>query len=150
MECVVRPVAESDRERWLSMRYQLWPDGRRAEHAEEIARYFAQDWPFERSEVLVAERSDGRLVGFAELSIRPYAEGCLPRVAYLEGWFVEAEARRSGVGAALIGAAEDWGRQLGCREFASDAEPENRASIEAHLRLGFEDAGLVRCFKKIL
>ena len=53
-------------------------------------------------------------------------------------------------GAALLRAAEEWGRAQGCTEFASDADPENAISIDAHLALGFEDAGLVRCFRKSL
>ena len=68
----------------------------------------------------------------------------------LEGWFVDAAHRRSGVGAALVRAAEAWGRAQGCTEFASDADPANAVSIDAHLALGFEDTGLVRCFRKSL
>jgi aminoglycoside 6'-N-acetyltransferase I len=71
-------------------------------------------------------------------------------VAYLEGWFVVPEARRRGVGRALIAAAEQWGRSEGCREFASDAEPDNEISAAAHSALGFSDVGLVRCFRKDL
>jgi aminoglycoside 6'-N-acetyltransferase I len=87
----------------------------------------------------------------AELSVRPCAEGCLTsRVAYLEGWYVVPEARRRGVGRALLQEAEDWGRTQGCTEFASDTQPDNDGSIAAHRALGFEDAGLVRCFRKEL
>ena len=50
----------------------------------------------------------------------------------------------------LLRAAEEWGRAQGCTEFASDADPENAISIDAHLALGFEDAGMVRCFRKSL
>ena len=35
-------------------------------------------------------------------------------------------------------------------ELASDAEPENEVSARAHAALGFEDAGLIRCFRKDL
>src|SRR6266571_3216545 len=101
-----------------------------------------------------ATRSDagaGLPVGLAELSIRPYAEGCQgDRVAYLEGWFVVPGARGRGVGRALIAAAEDWGRAQGCREFASDAEPDNDVSAAAHHAVGFVKVGLVRCFRKEL
>ena len=70
--------------------------------------------------------------------------------AYLEGWFVVPKARRSGVGRALIVAAEEWGRSQGCSEFASDAQPDNEVSAAAHRALGFIEVGLVRCFRKDL
>ena len=63
----------------------------------------------------------GAALGFAELSIRAYAEDCVTDdVAYLEGWFVDADVRRRGVGTALIRAAEAWARGKGLQEFASD------------------------------
>jgi aminoglycoside 6'-N-acetyltransferase I len=47
-----------------------------------------------------------------------------------------------------VAAAEDWGRQQGCRELGSDTRADNEASAAAHLALGFEDVGLVRTFRK--
>lgn len=101
--------------------------------------------------VLVAESAGAALVGFAEVSIRAYAEGCeTDRVGYLEGWFVAPEARRHGTGRALVAAAEQWARSQGCAEFASDAEADNEESALAHRALGFDEVGLVRCFRKHL
>ena len=101
--------------------------------------------------VLLAEDAEGLALGLAELSIRPCAEGCESRrVAYLEGWFVLPEARRQGVGRALVKAAENWGRLQGCFEFASDTQPDNETSVAAHRAIGFGDVGLVRCFRKDL
>jgi aminoglycoside 6'-N-acetyltransferase I len=54
------------------------------------------------------------------------------------------------VGRELVAAAEAWAREQGCREFASDTQLENTVSAAAHLALGFEDAGIVRCFRKTL
>ena len=47
-------------------------------------------------------------------------------------------------------AAEDWGRERGCTEFASDTDTGNDVSSAAHHALGFTDVGTVRCFKKDL
>ena len=100
--------------------------------------------------MLIAEH-EGHVVGFAELSLRAYAEGCdSSPVAYLEGWFVSPESRRSGVGRALLAAAEAWGRGHGCREFASDTEIDNDLSADVHRACGFEDAAVIRCFRKSL
>jgi aminoglycoside 6'-N-acetyltransferase I len=54
------------------------------------------------------------------------------------------------VGGALVRAAERWARSQGCREFASDAEADNRVSAAAHRALGFAEVGVVRCFRKDL
>jgi aminoglycoside 6'-N-acetyltransferase I len=143
----IRPVTASDAPAWLRMRQDLWPEGT---HDAEVAQFFAGAL---RSplEVLLAMGENSTPVGFAELSIRPYAEGCeTDRIAYLEGWYVEPRARRKGIGSALVMAAEEWGRAQGCTEFASDAEHDNDVSAVAHRALGFEDMGLIRCFKKRL
>ena len=145
----IRAVRPDDTETWLDLRCALWPEGSRDEHREEIGEFFKgiQD----AQAVLLAEETDGRIVGMAELSIRSYAEGCTTnRVAYLEGWYVVPEFRGKKIGRQLVEAAEDWGRVHGCCEFASDSYPDNKGSIAAHLALGFDDIGLIRCFKKDL
>lgn len=148
MSLRIRSVEAADRDSWLAMRQRLWPSEDN-EHAEEIAKWFAGTQP-EPQEVLVAEE-EGRVAAFAELSIRPYAEKCnSQRVAYLEGWYVEQDCRGQGIGRALLAAAEAWGREQGCTEFASDAQADNFSSILAHHACGFEDAGLIRCFRKDL
>ena len=146
----VRPAKSSDAGAWLRLRRGLWPEGSEAEHQHEIEHFFTGE-AREPVEVLLAEDAGGDLVGVAELSIRAYAEGCeSDRVAYVEGWFVAPQARGRGIGRALIAAAEAWGRAQGCGELASDAEPDNEVSAAAHRSLGFEDVGLVRCFRKDL
>ena len=147
---LVRPVGPSDAEAWLRMRCALWPEGSEAEHRTEIAAFLDRS-AREPAAVLFAEDDAGRPLGFVELSIRPCAEGCRTnRVAYLEGWYVVPDARQGGVGRSLGQAAETWGRAQGCTEFASDTNPDNTSGIAAHLALGFEDAGLVQCFRKEL
>lgn len=132
------------------MRMALWPDGSKPEHADEIARFFDGSAVEPMAALLAVDRSE-RAVGLAELSIRPCAEGCRSRrVAYLEGWYVAPEARRRGVGRALVAAAEEWARAQGCGEFASDTHPDNIDSASAHRALGFQDAGQVLCFRKDL
>jgi aminoglycoside 6'-N-acetyltransferase I len=131
------------------MRQRLWPspDG---EHAGEIARYFAGHVT-NPADVLLAIDEAQRAVGFVELSIRPYAEGCYSGcVAYLEGWFVEEAARRSGIGRQLVTAAEAWARAQGCTEIASDAALDNAVSAAAHRSLGFEETGRIICYRKSL
>lgn len=143
----IRPASRIDARAWLRMREALWPG---EEVAADVELYFGGklDMPLE---VLVAVDGFGALIGFAELSIRRYAEGCVTdRVAYLEGWYVDPQHRRQGVGGALIAAAEAWARAQGCTEFASDALLENDISATAHRALGFEEVECIRCFRKAL
>jgi aminoglycoside 6'-N-acetyltransferase I len=101
--------------------------------------------------VLVADRGDGSLAGFVEIGSRNYAEGCeTSPVAYLEGWYVDPDARRKGLGRRLQRAAEDWARSNGFTEMASDAELHNDVSLGAHLSLGFEEVERQVCFRKRL
>jgi aminoglycoside 6'-N-acetyltransferase I len=145
----VRSATAADRADWLRMRHALWPD-ERGGHAAEIERYFAGELKMPL-EVLIACDGDHRAIGFAELSIRAYAEDCdTDRVAYLEGWYVDPEARRRGVGRALVDAAEAWARAQGCTEFGSDALLDNDVSAAAHFALGFAETVQLRCFRKQL
>ena len=94
---------------------------------------------------------EGQVSGFAELSIRSYAEGCATgNVGFLEGLYVEPDSRRKGVARALVEAGEIWARSRNCTEFASDAELDNDLSAEFHGRLGFEEVCTIRCFRKPL
>ena len=144
----IRPRTPADDAEWRRMRELLWPNdapgGQEARMAEALAR--------PGSLVLVAERTDGqRLAGFAEVALRPFAVGCTTSpIAYLEGWYVDPDVQRQGIGAALVGAAEEWARAQGVREFVSDASIENLHSHRAHRFLGFtEQARFVR-YRKAL
>ena len=146
----VRSARPDDASDWLRMRKALWPEDGAGTHAGEIEQFFAGalNMPLE---VLLAADESGRVVGFAELSIRNYAEDCVTdRVAYLEGWYVASEWRRRGVGKALVEAAEAWARAQGCTEFGSDALLDNATSAAAHMALGFEETVQIRCFRKQL
>jgi len=146
---IIRPVSPADADVWLRMRIALWPeDG--GSHGEEIARYFSGQRR-EPQEVLLACLASGAPIGFVELSIRSYAEGCTSdRVAFVEGWYVDPAHRRRGVGAALMRAAEEWGRVNKCTELGSDTQLWNLASIEAHKALGFEEVERLVAFRKSL
>lgn len=131
------------------MREELWPE-ETSTHGEEIRQYFAGALRMPLH-VLLAFDDSGVAVGFAELSIRPYAEGCITdRIAYLEGWYVAPTARRQGIGRTLVAAAEKWAQEQGCTEFGSDALIDNETSAAAHNALGFEETARIRCFRKEL
>ncbi|MFN8666160.1 MAG: aminoglycoside 6'-N-acetyltransferase [Gemmatimonadaceae bacterium] len=145
---MIRPVTRADATTWCALRTALWPEGSAEEHAMEIERFF---WSAEApAACLVAEMEDG-VVGFVELSIRTYAEGCdTDRIGYLEGWYVAPAWRRRGIGRALVQAAEHWAQAHGCREFASDTPLDNVTGQAAHQALGFTESERIVCYHKPL
>jgi aminoglycoside 6'-N-acetyltransferase I len=129
------------------MRTALWPAHGETYHPAEIAKFLAGELRMPLAVLVAEERHE--ILGFVELCIRPYAEGCdTDRVGFLEGWYVVPKARRRGVGRALVAASEDWARAQGCTEFASNALADNELSRVAHVALGFEEVEIVRCFRK--
>jgi aminoglycoside 6'-N-acetyltransferase I len=123
------------------MCHALWPDASAEEHAREKALVLAGKPPGTLPlTIFVAEDNDGDLAGFVEVDLRSHADGCdiaIP-VGYVEGWYVAEEYRRKGVGAQLVLAAEDWARQQGCIEMASDAWLDGTVSQRADEALGYE------------
>ncbi|MEP6924669.1 MAG: aminoglycoside 6'-N-acetyltransferase, partial [Pyrinomonadaceae bacterium] len=139
----------TDFERWQSLRRKLW-----AHTTEEENREFFDDFLTDSDKLLivVAESEQSELAGFLEAGIRQdYVEGCdTERVGYIEGWFVEADFRRQHVGRQLVEFAENWARELGCEEMASDCDLENDVSLNAHLGVGYAEVGRSIHFKKWL
>lgn len=132
---IVRSPGPQDWHEWLRMRMALFDETPLAEQEAEMHDYLPGS---NRDAAFVAVRAEGGLCGFVEASLRSYADGCDTRpVGYLEGLWVDADARRQGVGAALVAAAERWAGSLGCREMGSDCEAENQVSLQVHQALGY-------------
>lgn len=147
----IRPATKADAEAWLAMRAALWPDANVDELRLEVGRYFvARGEPLLPRCVFVAE-DHGTIVGMLELSLRPYADGCdSSPVPFVEAWYVAPDTRRSGVGGALVRAAEQWALEHGYAEMASDALLENIESEHAHKAVGFEEVERAIRFRKTL
>ena len=139
----VREYRPRDRRAYQELREKLWPDCSDADNDAWFARGDATTF--------VAERPDGSLCGFVEVGSRQYAEGCdSSPVGYIEGWWVDADVRRQGIGRALIAAAEDWARARGYTEMASDALIDNLVSHSSHKALGYEEVERQVAFRKSL
>ena len=145
----IHEATSEDFERWQILRRKLWDDV-----TEEENREFFQDFlqNHEKLLVVVAETNHSDLAGFLEAGIRQdYVEGCeTDRVGYIEGWFVEEPFRRQNVGRKLVEFAENWARQQGCEEMASDCDLGNDVSLKAHVQIGYEEMSRSIHFKKWL
>jgi aminoglycoside 6'-N-acetyltransferase I len=150
---LIRQASISDSAEIAAMCALLWPDATASEHQIEIEEFLETricgGLPFT---IFVSSDQDGKLTGFLQVDLRSHADGCNPShpVGYVEGWFVHEEHRRLGIGTAIMRAAEDWARSLGCNEMASDTWIDGRNSLEAHQALGFEVVDRCIHFRKSL
>ena len=126
---------------------QMWEDNMLEELAAELAEIIGSS-----EAVVFLGTVDGNAIGFAQCQLRhDYVEGTeTSPVGYLEGIFVEEEYRKQGFAKRLLEAWENWAKEQGCTEFASDCELDNTGSLKFHLSLGFEEANRVICFTKKL
>ena len=147
MSFSIRRATAEDKPDWLRMRQGLWPD------APIEYLNFDMDDRLADSDyaVFVTSGEDGQLVAFIEAGLRDYGEGCeTSPVGYIEAWYVDEHIRGQKLGREMVYAAEQWAREKGCREMASDTWLENEASIAAHRKLGYEEAERLVHFVKRL
>jgi aminoglycoside 6'-N-acetyltransferase I len=147
LTAIVRRVCVADRAEWRRLREALWPDLPAQNHDAEMEGWLSND----EIAVFVAERSTGGLCGFLEAAIRPCTvNGELRRIGYIEGWYVDPDVRRKGLGRSLVNATEKWTRSLGLKEIHSDAHLKNHLSHVAHQRLGYAEVERLVHFRKKL
>ncbi len=130
-----------------------------------IAQMAVKLWPGNAEEELIADFKEiiagdeaavflcfveNKAIGFAQCQLRyDYVEGTSTSpVGYLEGVFVEEKHRSHGYGKILVRACEQWAKEKGCAEFASDCELDNQQSLLFHLHAGFQEANRIICFAK--
>jgi aminoglycoside 6'-N-acetyltransferase I len=149
----IRLAQAVDADELVAMRVLLWPESSPEEQQREIEVWLIRGGAGTLPAViLVAEDEAGGLSGFVEVGLRSHADGCdtAQPVGYVEGWFVRDGQRGRGIGAKLMRAAEQWSREHGCLEMASDALIENQASQDAHRALGFGEVDRCVHFRKPL
>lgn len=153
MTIKIRRAEVSDQHELAKMRELLWPDASTEEHRQEVdlllrsGRYGTQPMA-----ILISHDEDGTPNGFLEVALRSHADGCdiEQPVGFVEGWFVREAYRKQGIGRALMRSAEDWARQQGCLEMASDTWIDDEQSQSAHGALGFEVVDRCVHFRKLL
>ncbi len=139
-------MSGADRDIWLSMYRVLFPDSSESGLNAEISRIL------EAPERLgICARLDGQAVGFAETSIRPFANGCYSHpVPFLEAIWVDPAHRQRGIAQGLLDWLEQDARAKGFREMGSDVLQDNALGLQVHDRFGFEETERVVYFRKAL
>lgn len=142
----IEPLSSQNLPNLARMILQLWPEC----HYEEEYEHWRQALSSERETAFLARDEKEEYIGFITLSLRyEYVEGTeTSPVGYVEGIWVAEACRRQGVGRKLVEAGEEWGRQKGCREMASDAELANTPSQAFHEHLNFEEVNRIVCYRK--
>jgi len=101
----IRTARIEDASRISDLMHQLGYDVSAGEIAQRLSRRDDQ-----RDVILACD--DGNTLGWAAVCIQEgFVEG---RVAWIEGFVVDHNARGAGVGARLLDAAEAWARSKGC------------------------------------
>jgi RimJ/RimL family protein N-acetyltransferase len=101
-------------------------------------RYLKAVRKYPHAAVYVAERSDGAIVG--RLSLARDTHPASAHVADL-GLMVAKDARRQGVGKALLEASVEWAKASGVRKIELHVFPWNEPAIRLYERFGFEHEG---------
>ncbi|WP_013323076.1 aminoglycoside 6'-N-acetyltransferase [Gloeothece verrucosa] len=139
-------IQPEERQQWLIMRHQLWPDSDFTELQQETEEIIKQP---DILPVFVARNSEKELIGFLEAAFRDYVDGCNSTpVPYIEGLYVKPEYRNQGIAKALIQTMENWAKQQGYTEIASDTTLENIISQTLHQQLGFEAVERIIIWRK--
>lgn len=148
---VVRLATLADLSAIVHLATALWPEDARWHRGHFRALLAGKPASTLPLVVFVAEMKEAA-VGFIEVGLRSHAEGCDGRRAagFIEGWYVTPQARRRGVGRALVRAGEAWAVSVGATEMGSDTWSWNRASQRAHEALGYAVADRLIAFYKRL
>lgn len=144
---MIRKAEKSDAKTVAELACKMWTDST----AEALTADFETLVADETASVFLCYEKDTP-VGFAQCQLRKdYVEGTgQSPVGYLEGIFVEENFRKCGYAKKLLSACEQWAKEQGCTEFASDCELGNHQSHTFHLYSGFTEANRIICFVKKL
>jgi aminoglycoside 6'-N-acetyltransferase I len=142
----IRKATVKDKTAWVDLRTQLWPRANPDELRAEADKLLeVSNWA-----IFLAE-NEGKAVGFIECSIRDKAPACeTARIGYIEGWYVNPEFRQKGVGRRLVERGEQWARDMGCVEMASDTTSNYPVSPAAHKALGYQEVKRKFYYRKSL
>jgi aminoglycoside 6'-N-acetyltransferase I len=71
-------------------------------------------------------------------------------IAYVEEIYIKPHYQKKGVTKKLMNCGENWAKQKGYNQLASDIDINNFASIDFHKQIGFAETERIVCFIKDL
>ena len=143
---MIKRVAKEDFELLSHLRNQLWPQDSIAEHIKDFT-----DLSSTHGHVAFMAFDAKIAIAFAEVSLRFYVNGCHHRpVGFIEGLWCKDGYRNLGIGQRLSAQCEEWARENGAKELATDAYLENEMAHKAYQNWGFEMTETVVYFRKKL
>ena len=130
---------------WTDLAILLFPHSTFDEELDLHKKILASD-----NEVGLLYQKGNLCVGFMHLSIRnDYVNGTdTSPVAFIEAIYVLPEYRNQGIGKEFIEYAEQFARQKGISQLASDCFIDNHLSENFHKSCGFMEKERVICFVK--
>lgn len=98
--------------------------------------------------LMMAKDSSGKALGLIHVYVRAALEK--PVEAYIQSLVVSADARRSGVGAALTQAAEDWAKERGLNSIVLHTQTHRADALSFYTREGYAEITQSRMLRKTL
>lgn len=98
--------------------------------------------------VLMAKDDAGNTLGLIHVYVRTALEK--PVEAYIQSLVVSQDARRSGVGATLNQAAEDWSKNRGLNSIALHTQTDRADALSFYTRQGYDEITQSRMLRKVL
>ena len=140
-----KKITKEDYQATSELRHKLWPQDDVAAHLADITSSFST------THCGFIAKDGAKAVGFLEISLRPYVNGCLYRpVAFIEGLYLLPSYDEDAARDLLIAASEAWAKEQKVKEIASDAYLENQKSQDELVRMGFIPTEKIVYFRKKL
>ena len=148
---IIKKISACDYEALATLRHKSWPQDSISAHHKDIMALFAKDRPlYARRDGFIAY-DDRHAVGFIELSLRPYVNGCLKSpVGFIEGLYCAPDYDKEALSLSFISKATTWAKDNGARELATDTYLENTIAQQDHQRWGFQATEKIVYFRKKL
>jgi aminoglycoside 6'-N-acetyltransferase I len=139
----LREASATELDDWVALRQALWPDHVSTELRAEAEHILSAT----NAICFLAFDSDNGVVGFIEGALYQGANG---HYGHVEGWYVDPEFRRRGLGRRLVSQLEQWCLHRNIRTLTSDTDPRFPLSPKNHVGAGFRVLGEMTIFIKNL